>query len=29
MFVLALLPPLWHRVIDPRVRAFRATAGMN
>lgn len=28
MFVLALLPPLWHRVIDPRVRAFRAGAGM-
>ncbi|MFY2764214.1 alkane 1-monooxygenase [Arenimonas sp. MALMAid1274] len=23
MFVLALVPPLWHRVIDPRVRAFR------
>jgi alkane 1-monooxygenase len=23
MFVLALCPPLWHRVIDPRVRAFR------
>jgi alkane 1-monooxygenase len=22
MFVLALVPPLWHRVIDPRVRAF-------
>jgi len=26
MFVLALFPPLWHRVIDPRVRAFRAAA---
>ncbi len=24
MFVLALCPPLWRRVIDPRVRAFRA-----
>lgn len=24
MFVLALVPPLWHRVIDPRVRAFRS-----
>lgn len=24
MFVLALAPPLWHRVMDPRVRAFRA-----
>lgn len=24
MFVLALVPPLWHRVMDPRVRAFRA-----
>jgi len=23
MFVLALCPPLWRRVIDPRVRAFR------
>ena len=23
MFVLALLPPLWHRVMDPRARAFR------
>jgi alkane 1-monooxygenase len=23
MFVLALVPPLWHRVIDPRVRRFR------
>jgi alkane 1-monooxygenase len=23
MFVLALVPPLWHRVIDPRVIAFR------
>ena len=23
MFVLALCPPLWHRIIDPRVRAFR------
>jgi alkane 1-monooxygenase len=23
MFVLALCPPLWHRVIDPRVMAFR------
>lgn len=23
MFVLALVPPLWFRVIDPRVRAFR------
>lgn len=22
MFILALCPPLWHRVIDPRVRAF-------
>jgi alkane 1-monooxygenase len=27
MFVLALVPPLWHRVIDPRVRAFRAGTG--
>lgn len=28
MFVLALVPPLWHRVIDPRVQAFRqARAG--
>lgn len=26
MFVLALLPPLWHRVIDPRVLAFRRAA---
>ncbi len=24
MFVLALCPPLWRRVIDPRVQAFRA-----
>jgi alkane 1-monooxygenase len=24
MFVLALCPPLWRRVIDPRVLAFRA-----
>lgn len=24
MFVLALVPPLWHRIIDPRVRAFEA-----
>ncbi|MEO8160740.1 MAG: alkane 1-monooxygenase [Arenimonas sp.] len=24
MFVLALCPPLWHRVIDPRVQAFRS-----
>ncbi len=23
MFVLALLPPLWHRIMDPRVHAFR------
>lgn len=23
MFVLALVPPLWRRIIDPRVRAFR------
>lgn len=23
MFVLALCPPLWHRIIDPRVQAFR------
>ena len=23
MFVLALVPPLWHRLIDPRVQAFR------
>ena len=23
MFVLALVPPLWHRVMDPRVRRFR------
>jgi alkane 1-monooxygenase len=22
MFVLALLPPLWRRIIDPRVRAY-------
>lgn len=27
MFVLALVPPLWRRVIDPRVQAFRAQAG--
>ena len=26
MFVLALCPPLWRRVIDPRVRAWRAAA---
>ena len=26
MFVLALVPPLWHRVIDPRVRRFRESA---
>lgn len=26
MFVLALFPPLWRRVIDPRVRAFRESA---
>lgn len=26
MFVLALFPPLWRRVIDPRVRAFRDAA---
>lgn len=26
MFVLALVPPLWRRVIDPRVQAFRAQA---
>lgn len=26
MFVLALVPPLWHRVIDPRVRRFRASS---
>jgi alkane 1-monooxygenase len=26
MFVLALFPPFWHRVIDPRVRRFRAAA---
>jgi alkane 1-monooxygenase len=26
MFVLALVPPLWHRVIDPRVRRFREHA---
>lgn len=25
MFVLALCPPLWFRVIDPRVRAFNTT----
>jgi alkane 1-monooxygenase len=24
MFVLSLCPPLWHRMIDPRVLAFRA-----
>jgi alkane 1-monooxygenase len=24
MFVLALVPPLWRRIIDPRVRRFRA-----
>jgi len=29
MFVLALMSPLWHRVIDPRVRAFRASAGTS
>lgn len=27
MFVLALCPPLWHRVIDPRVIAFRQAQG--
>ena len=27
MFVLALCPPLWHRVIDPRVIAFRQARG--
>lgn len=26
MFVLALCPPLWHRIIDPRVAAFRRAA---
>ena len=26
MFVLALCPPLWHRVVDPRVLAFRRSA---
>ena len=26
MLVLALCPPLWRRVIDPRVRAFRAAS---
>lgn len=25
MFMLALCPPLWHRIIDPRVQAFRRT----
>ena len=25
MFVLALLPPLWHRVMDPRARACRSS----
>ncbi len=28
MFVLALMPPLWHRVIDPRVLAFRRAAAV-
>jgi len=23
MFLLALCPPLWHRVMDPRVRKFK------
>jgi alkane 1-monooxygenase len=27
MFVLALLPPLWFALIDPRVRAFKAAQG--
>lgn len=27
MFVLALFPPLWHRVIDPRVLAHKAAQG--
>ncbi len=27
MFVLALLPPLWRRIIDPRVEAFYGGAG--
>ena len=28
MFVLALCPPLWFRIVDPRVAAFRTrTAG--
>ena len=26
MFVLALCPPLWFRIVDPRVRAFREQA---
>lgn len=26
MFVLALCPPLWFRIVDPRVEAFRARA---
>jgi alkane 1-monooxygenase len=26
MFLLALCPPLWHRIIDPRVHAFRLQA---
>ena len=27
MFMLALCPPLWFRIVDPRVRAFRAGVG--
>lgn len=26
MFVLALFPPLWFRIVDPRVRAFRVAS---
>ncbi len=29
MFVLALVPPLWRRVMDPRVRQFRARIAGN
>lgn len=29
MFLLALVPPLWRRVMDPRVTAWRATMGLR
>jgi len=27
VFLLALCPPLWFSIVDPRVRAFRSTVG--